>query len=165
MAGRPRGREKNITGAGKPVYKRGQGLGTGPVGSVGGYSGRGGSGRSGGPGRGSGGKRGKGGILALLALLLLGGGGAGVGGLFGGSEESYSTSSDYSAYYSTPAPTAYVKPTPTPTTQSSYEDIYSQLFGGQGDSYGSSSYSGYSNQQQSKCIFHPMLFHVFLHSI
>ena len=149
MAGRTRGREKNITGAGKPVYKRGQGLGTGPVGSAGGYSGRGGSGRSGGPGRGSGGKRGKGGILALLALLLLGGGGAGVGGLFGGSEESYSTSSDYSAYYSTPAPTAYVKPTPTPASQSSYEDIYSQLFGGQGDSYGSSSYSGYSNSFDS----------------
>ena len=30
---RPRGREKNVTGAGKGVGRRGDGLGTGPVGS------------------------------------------------------------------------------------------------------------------------------------
>ena len=38
---RPRGRQKNISGPGKSVYKRGSGLGTGPVGNSGGYSGRG----------------------------------------------------------------------------------------------------------------------------
>ena len=37
---RPRGREKNITGQGKDIYKRGQGLGTGPVGSADGHQGR-----------------------------------------------------------------------------------------------------------------------------
>jgi len=92
MAGRPRGREKNITGAGKGVYKRGSGLGTGRVGKADGYTGRrpssGGSGGSfgggggnygGGSTRGRGGKKGgKGGLLALLAVLLLGGGGYGI---------------------------------------------------------------------------------------
>ncbi len=36
----PREREKNITGQGKEVYKRGEDLGTGPVGKQDGYSGR-----------------------------------------------------------------------------------------------------------------------------
>ena len=36
MDNRPKGREKHITGAGKDVYKRDEGLGTGPVGSTGG---------------------------------------------------------------------------------------------------------------------------------
>ena len=35
---RPRGREKNVTGPGKGVHKRGSGLGTGPVGEAGGYA-------------------------------------------------------------------------------------------------------------------------------
>ena len=34
---RPRGREKNVSGPGKTVRKRGDGLGTGPVGDAGGY--------------------------------------------------------------------------------------------------------------------------------
>lgn len=34
---RPRGREKHVTGPGKTVQKRGDGLGTGPVGDAGGY--------------------------------------------------------------------------------------------------------------------------------
>ena len=37
---RPRGREKNVTGKAKDVYKRGDGLGTGPVGSEDGYAGK-----------------------------------------------------------------------------------------------------------------------------
>ena len=36
----PRGRQQNITGQGKDVYKRGDGLGTGPVGNAGGDQGR-----------------------------------------------------------------------------------------------------------------------------
>jgi len=36
----PRGREKNITGQGKDVFKRGEDLGTGPVGKEDGYEGR-----------------------------------------------------------------------------------------------------------------------------
>lgn len=53
---RPRGRERNVTGPGKTVHKRGDGLGTGPVGSAGGHSG-GGQGSGGGT-RGTGGAEG-----------------------------------------------------------------------------------------------------------
>ena len=48
---RPRGREKHVTGPGKSVNKRGEGLHTGPVGDAGGYADRkepsGGSGQRG----------------------------------------------------------------------------------------------------------------------
>ena len=37
---RPRGRDKNVTEGGKGAYRRGDGLGTGPVGSSDGYSSR-----------------------------------------------------------------------------------------------------------------------------
>ena len=77
---RPRGREKNVTGPGKSVRKRGQGLGTGPVGDAGGYKDRtpqGGGAR--GPGSGGGGMK----LIVLLLALLLGGGG-GLTVLFGG---------------------------------------------------------------------------------
>ena len=40
MSEQPRGREKNVTGKGKPIEKRGEGLGTGPVGRGEGYSSR-----------------------------------------------------------------------------------------------------------------------------
>ena len=77
---RPRGREKHVTGPGKTVSKRGEGLHTGPVGDSGGYSDRkepsGGSGQR---GTRSGGMK----LLILLAVLLLGGGG-GLGALLGG---------------------------------------------------------------------------------
>ncbi|MBD5085168.1 MAG: peptidase C11 [Clostridiales bacterium] len=78
---RPRGREKDVTGPGKTVHKRGDGLGTGPVGDAGGYkdqkpsnSGTRASGtRAGGAGK----------LIALVLALLLGGGG-GLAALFGG---------------------------------------------------------------------------------
>ena len=35
-----RGRQQNVTGQGKSVKRRGEGLGTGPVGAAGGYQGR-----------------------------------------------------------------------------------------------------------------------------
>ncbi len=89
MDQQPRSREKNITGQGKPIERRGEGLGSGPVGRNEGYQGRGGSSspsggapqRSGGPTR-SGGR--KGGLIAILLALLLGGGGFGLSSLFGG---------------------------------------------------------------------------------
>ncbi|MCR5764001.1 MAG: hypothetical protein K6G00_11530 [Treponema sp.] len=68
---RPRGREKHVTNNSTGVHKRGEGLGTGPVGSSGGYAGRKGS--SGGSG---GGKRAAGGgslgliVIAVLYLLF-----------------------------------------------------------------------------------------------
>lgn len=87
---RPRGREKNITGQGKPISKRGSGLGTGPVGSSGGYAGRPGGGkRPSGSSMGGGGPRNSGGpvtrsggglsklLIPLLVVLLGGGGGLG----------------------------------------------------------------------------------------
>lgn len=84
MAGnRPRGRQKNITGQGKSIRRRGTGLGNGPVGSPSGYDGRpNGTGGSGGGSR----NRGGGGsifkIIAVIAVLLLGGGGS-LSGLLG----------------------------------------------------------------------------------
>ena len=98
---RPRGREKNVTGHGKSVYKRGEGLGTGPVGNEQGYVGR--------PGTGSqqssqprpqrttrgGGKS----LIAILLALLLGGGGGGAllsGLLGGGSTTPQNSYNDYS---------------------------------------------------------------------
>ena len=86
---RPRGREKQVTGPAKKVEKRGDGLGTGPVGS--GRGGQTGSSSGGGPGsRGSGGGKRSGGgmkLIILLAVLLLGGGG-GLSALMGGGQSS-----------------------------------------------------------------------------
>ena len=108
---RPTGHKKNVTGSGKSVYRRGEGLGTGPVtnsrpDNFGSQTqpiqetGRRGSGRNV--------KRGGGAlsILAIAALLLFGG-----NDLFGGGSDSYTVQ--------TPAPTAYVStvtPTPRPTS-------------------------------------------------
>ena len=82
---RPRGREKHVTGPAKKVEKRGQGLGTGPVGNAGGYTER----REGQSfsGTRSTGTRGGGPVklIALLLVLLLGGGG-GLASLLGGNQ-------------------------------------------------------------------------------
>ena len=94
---RPRGREKNVTGPGKDVYKRGDGLGTGPVGSADGHAGRtGGSG--GGGNRASGGGKSPLVAIVLAAVLLLGGGGAGLSGLLGGSGGSTTITTPSSGY-------------------------------------------------------------------
>ncbi|MBR1931891.1 MAG: peptidase C11 [Lachnospiraceae bacterium] len=74
---RPRSREKNVTSGGGNVNRRGDGLGTGPVGSSNGYQGRG--------GRGSAGKRAAIGggislpiiIIGIIYMLLSGGGSGG----------------------------------------------------------------------------------------
>lgn len=85
---RPRGREKNVTGQGTGLGRRGSGLGTGPVGSQDGYSGKGSG--SGGSGRRI--TRGAGLslpviILAIIVYML--GGGNLLGGSGGGSSVSY----------------------------------------------------------------------------
>ena len=102
MENRPNGREKHITGQGKDLYKRGEGLGTGPVGNADGHAGR----TGGGSGTGGGAKRAGGKspltTIILLAVLLLGGGGAGLSGLFGGGSGSTTTTN-------APA-TSYVQP-------------------------------------------------------
>ena len=129
---RPRGREKNVTGQGKDVFRRGSGLGSGPVGGGSGFPG-GGNGSRG--TRGSGGKRSGGRLplIVVLAAVLLGGGGVGVNNLLGGETDSgyydsgYYDYGNYSSGYSDPGyygnqghtyysePTATPKPTPRPT--------------------------------------------------
>ena len=106
MSNRPVGRKQNVTGQGKDIYKRGEGLNSGPVGQGGRPSGGGSSGgSSGGPNR-SGGNRGSLLLILIAAVVLLGGGGAGLGGLFGGGG-----SSDDSAYYTSTTQQTTVKPT------------------------------------------------------
>ncbi len=87
--GAPRRREQNVSGTGKDIYKRGDGLGTGPVGSGKG-AGRPGSSpsyrgesseRSGGGVRSGGGSKL---ILIIIAVVVLLGGGGGLSGLFSG---------------------------------------------------------------------------------
>ena len=92
---RPRGRVKNVTNNSKGVKKRGEGLGTGPVGSTGGSMGGSNSAPSG-SGRAT--RAGsKGGLIKiiLIVVLLLGGGGGATGlltSLLGGGSDSGSGS-------------------------------------------------------------------------
>ena len=98
---RPRGREKHVTDNSTGVHKRGDGLGTGPVGSSNGYSGRTGSNHSGSSGRSSGGpnRAALGGglslpvIIVIVLFFLLKGGKLGglLGGLTGSSAQTEST--------------------------------------------------------------------------
>lgn len=89
---RPRGREKNITGGGKGVHRRGQGLGTGPVGEgSGGFGGRPSGGRPSGGGQTRSGRGSSPLTILLLLLLVLGGGGGGLGALLGGQGGTQST--------------------------------------------------------------------------
>ena len=87
---RPRGREKHVTGPAKTVKKRGEGLGTGPVGDAGGYQDRKPEASS---GQRSAGTRSGGGMmkLVLLALLVLLGGGGGLTAMLGGQPEAPSS--------------------------------------------------------------------------
>ncbi len=98
MDQQPRGREKNVTGYGKPIEKRGEGLGTGPVGKKDGYQGRNQQGSpSGGPPSGgtphrSGGGGKRIGIIGIILALLFGGG-FGINSLFGGGSQTPSAPS------------------------------------------------------------------------
>lgn len=89
---RPRGREKHVTGGNGGLYRRGQGLGSGPVGSGGshGFNGGGNSG-SGGPNRSSGGRGFNPLFLIIILVTVLGGGGGALGGLLGGGSSSESS--------------------------------------------------------------------------
>ncbi len=102
MAQVPRGREKHVTGEGKPIYKRGEGLGTGSVGREQGYHGRGEGTPPGGgvpQGSGNGGptrSRGKIGIFAIIIALLFGGG-FGISNLLGGGNNETPSTNNISA--------------------------------------------------------------------
>jgi len=94
-------REKEVTGQSKPMKRRGEGLGTGPVGRADGYAGRtGSSGGSGGSGRRDGGGGGllggKTSIIAIIIALVLGGGGGITALLAGGGSDDSGTGSSTS---------------------------------------------------------------------
>jgi len=135
MNNRPVGREKNVTGAGAPIKKRGEGLNTGPVGRAEGYSGR--TGQSGsGQVRASGGKSPLA-IIIVLAALLLGGGGFGLNSLLGGSGEDVSESyySQSSAYVQPSSQSSSSPSTPATTSSGSYGMSIADLLGGYTNSY------------------------------
>ena len=99
MDQQPRGREKNVTGKAGPLNKRGEGLGTGPVGRSEGYSGRTSSGGSDpsyqnqGPQRSGGRSGGKLGLIIIVAVVVLVlGGKFGLGNLLGGGSQNNSVS-------------------------------------------------------------------------
>ena len=136
-ANRPRGRQRNVTGSGKQINRRGSGLGTGPVGSSGGYSGRpsnrvsgthsnlgGGSEHFGSNVTRSGGGMSK--IIILILVALLGGGG-GIGSLLLGGGSG--------------APTTNPAPQTSTNSQTQTMDM-SSLFGNLG---GGSVSSGWDN--------------------
>ena len=110
---RPRGRQKNITGTGKPIRRRGSGLGTGPVGGAGrgegigggSYGSRPGAGSFHAPSRGSGTRSG-GGLtkIIILVLVLLFGGGTGLTGLLGGFGDTGSSGGNYGGSYEQQGP-------------------------------------------------------------
>lgn len=107
MDNRPSGRKKQVTGGGLGVHKRGDGLGTGPVGSGSRPGGRK-EGFSSNGGSGNGGKRASGGGPNLLMLIvgiiavLFGGGNFILGGNSGSEGGNLSSgSSGGSSYYST----------------------------------------------------------------
>ncbi|MBQ6904242.1 MAG: peptidase C11, partial [Lachnospiraceae bacterium] len=93
---RPRGREKNVTSGSGNVFKRGQGLGTGPVGASDGYAGKNASQgnqyssynperETGTPRRTrAGGSSSLMRVVIILGIMALVGGGGGLSGLFGG---------------------------------------------------------------------------------
>ena len=131
MENRPQGREKNVTGPGKDIKRRGEGLGTGPVGqspsqSAGRPTGAGSSsarrssqardayGQASAGGQASG-KRSPLAAIIIAAVVLLGGGGLGLNGLLGGGGDE-TPSSGYTQSY-TQAP-SYTQ-TPTYTQQPS----------------------------------------------
>ncbi len=80
---RPNGRQRNVTGQGTGGYRRGEGLGTGPVGNQNGYSGRTGTGGGGGgqTTRASGGMGKIIGIIIAVVAVLAGGGGLSLSGV------------------------------------------------------------------------------------
>ncbi len=133
---RPRGREKNVTGPGKTVQKRGDGLGTGPVGDASGYKDR----KQGQPGSGgarnSGTRGGGGGKLIVLLLALLLGGGGGLTALLGGQ----------------PGEPANTPPAPSTTSQQQVQSgssgssaNWSQVLGGLGGGSVSSGWQSEAN--------------------
>ena len=119
---RPRGRKRNVTGQGKGVHLRGDGLGTGPVGS-GSVPHSGGSPGGGGQrnGRGIGGLP----LIIVIIIALLGGGGS-LSGLLGGG------SGGSSGGYSSTGNSWNVDEDYTPSSSNSNFNYYQSNYSGNG---------------------------------
>ena len=113
MENRPVGRKKNVTEGGSGVHKRGDGLGTGPVGNSSGYSsGSGSSGGDGGPHR-SGGRSPL--FMIIIVLFLVLGGGGGLSSFLGGGAGNVT---DTTQYTNTTQQTQPATTTTTPASSS-----------------------------------------------
>ena len=131
MENRPQGREKNISGTGKNVEKRGDGLNTGPVGGKGSSGAGGGRRDAASPGQQNasyGQTRASGGGSSLLkiiiaAVVVLAGGGAGIG-LLGGGGGDTTVQTEYTQ------PSAYTQPSSGYTQSgSSSQQVMSSMQG------------------------------------
>lgn len=143
MENRPVGRKKNVTEGGSGVQKRGEGLGTGPVGNSSGYSsGPSGTGGGAGPQR-SGGRSPL--FMIIIVLFLILGGGGGLGSFLGGGLSDTSTE-----YVDTTQQVQQIQPSTSTTTTTSSTTSYDtsssaglsmlgQLLGGYGSYTGASS--------------------------
>ncbi len=149
MENRPQGREKHVTGVGKDIQKRGDGLHSGPVGrpaASSSSSGRRHTAQNSSSARGQqsyGGGRASGGrspllTIILAAVVLLGGGGFGISSLLGGGGGDVEPSSGYTQTY---APSGYSgQGAQSSQSGSDVTDILGGLLGGgSGTSFLSSS--------------------------
>ena len=165
MDNRPVGREKNVTGQGKDVYRRGSGTGTGPVGSGSRPSGGGQSPGGGSPQRSSGNgpvRLGGGGrspvlliilvvVVILIAWKFCSGGGDSNQGYYDNQGQDYYGSQPQQTHTQPPVTQTPASSSVTPVTPSSGDsarpdtDYYSSFF----NSYGNVS-SGWSAPQNLK---------------
>ena len=155
MENRPKGREKDVTAQTGSLHRRGEGTGSGPVGSgnAGGFDrpkpavhqAASGSGTT---GAGNGGVRGTAGGGSLmkfvipLILLLLGGGGAGLSGILGGGSSSETAPAGYTS--TTGGGGTTTTGSQSVSTGSSMLDLAS-LFGGASSSSSAMGWSGKAN--------------------
>ena len=128
MENRPVGRKKNVTEGGSGVHKRGEGIGTGPVGNSSGYSSGSGPSENGGGMKRSG--RGVNPLFMIIVLLFLAGGG-GLSTMLGGGQ------TDTPPATQTPANTAQNSQTSQGGNSGAAGSILGQLFGGYGSYTGS----------------------------
>lgn len=128
MENRPVGRKKNVTEGGSGVHKRGEGLGTGPVGNSSGYSSGSGPSENGGGMKRSG--KGINPLFMIIVLLFMAGGG-GLSAIFGGGQSGTAPTTQ------TPANTTQNTQTTQGGNSGTAGSILSQLFGGYGSYTGS----------------------------
>ncbi|MBO6242165.1 MAG: peptidase C11 [Butyrivibrio sp.] len=142
MADRPIGRKKNVGTGGSGVHKRGEGLGTEPVGSSDGYSSSNKTPGVGTPHRSGG--RSPLFMIIILAIVVLGGGG-GLSSLLGGGS-TYTDTSTQTQYTTTTGQTSTGSgvSTATGTSTGSTLSTLSQLFGGYGAYSGGASSAAWS---------------------